>query len=303
MGAWGTGLYSGDFAMDLRGTIRAVARLPFSADRLVDVLCDAEPGAARSSVDYDHTVFWLVVADQFAKRGIDSPRARETALSIIDEGRDRGAMAALGMPEPDLRRRDRMLAELRGSLVSAPPPKSRTTLKKPQPYLFEIGDGYAFPTSGGGSINPYFASLEQTPSWRHDGWAVMVIIARGRAFDFLAWYQFLTIDCAAPEKPTAIPMDDSQLWVLRQPGTVTPLHIKRLQLERLGSVSVDSDKLQRTFPYMRPGIVQAVIDLSICDGMKVGPKIPARFIAPPGETAGPRTRYPTILGLGTILAG
>jgi len=169
--------------------------------------------------------------------------------------------------------------------------------------LFEIGDGYAFPTSGGGSINPYFASLEQTPSWRHDGWAVMVIIARGRAFDFLAWYQFLTIDCAAPEKPTAIPMDDSQLWVLRQPGTVTPLHIKRLQLERLGSVSVDSDKLQKTFPYMRPGIVQAVIDLSICDGMKVGPKIPARFIAPPGETAGPRTRFPTILGLGTILAG
>ena len=35
MGRWGTGLYSGDFAMDLRSTIRAVARLPFSADRLV----------------------------------------------------------------------------------------------------------------------------------------------------------------------------------------------------------------------------------------------------------------------------
>jgi hypothetical protein len=148
MGAWGTGLYSGDFAMDLRGTIRAVARLPFSADRLVDVLCDAEPGAARSSVDSDHTVFWLVVADQFAKRGIDSPRVRETALSIIDEGRDRAAVAALGMREPDLRRRDRMLAELRTRLVSAPPPKPRTTLKNPQPYLFEIGDGYAFPTSG-----------------------------------------------------------------------------------------------------------------------------------------------------------
>src|SRR5438045_3614083 len=105
MGAWGTGLYSGDFAMDLRGTIRAVARLPFSADRLVDVLCDAEPGAARSSVDSDHTVFWLVVADQFAKRGIDSPRVRETALSIIDEGRDRAAVAARGIGEPDLPRR------------------------------------------------------------------------------------------------------------------------------------------------------------------------------------------------------
>ena len=131
----------------------------------------------------------------------------------------------------------------------------------------------------------------------------MVFVARGRAFDFLAWYQFLTIGAAVSKKPAAIPMDDAQLWILRQPGTATPLHIKRLQMERLGSVSVDSDKLQKSFPYMRPGIVQAVIDLSICDGMKVGPKIPARFIAPPGQTAGPRTRYPTILGLGTILAG
>ena len=84
MGAWGTGLYSGDFAMDLRGIIGAVARLPFAADHLVDVLCDTEPGAAKNLDDPDHTVFWLVTADQFWKRGIDCPRARESALSIID---------------------------------------------------------------------------------------------------------------------------------------------------------------------------------------------------------------------------
>ena len=302
MGAWGTGLYSGDFAMDLRSTIGAVTRLPFAAERLIDVLCDTEPGAAGKADDPDHTVFWLVLADQFCKRGIDSPRVRDAALAIIDEGRDRATMTALGMREPDLRRRDRMLAELRSRLVSVPSSKARTTLKKPQPYLFEIGDGYAFPTSGGDSINPYFASVQNTPSWRHDGWAVIVIIARGRAFDFLAWYRFLTIDTAVSEKPAAIPMDASQLWVLRQPGTVTPPHIKRLQLERLGSVAVDRDKLQKTFPHMRPGIVHAVNDISICGGMEVGHKIPARFLAPPGEPAGPRTAYPTILGLGTILA-
>ena len=33
MGAWGTGLYSGDFAMDLRSTIRAVARPGFARGR------------------------------------------------------------------------------------------------------------------------------------------------------------------------------------------------------------------------------------------------------------------------------
>src|SRR5436305_13665934 len=173
MGTWGTGLYSGDFAMDLRSTIGAVVRLPFSPDRLVDVLCDAEPGPARSADDPDHTVFWLVVADQFAKRGIDSFRVRETALSIIDEGSDRAMMAVLGMSQPGLRARDKVLAEIRGRLLSAPPLKDRSTLKKPQPYLVEIGDAYAYPASGGANINPYFSSVEKIPNWRPDGWGVL----------------------------------------------------------------------------------------------------------------------------------
>jgi hypothetical protein len=46
MGAWGTGLYSGDFAMDLRGTIAAISRLPFDGDRLAEILCESEPGPA-----------------------------------------------------------------------------------------------------------------------------------------------------------------------------------------------------------------------------------------------------------------
>jgi hypothetical protein len=47
MDVWGEGLYSGDFAMDLRGTIRAVARLPFYGERLLKILCETEPGAAN----------------------------------------------------------------------------------------------------------------------------------------------------------------------------------------------------------------------------------------------------------------
>ena len=38
----GSGLYSDDFAMDLRGTISAVARLPFDGDKLVDVTWDGK---------------------------------------------------------------------------------------------------------------------------------------------------------------------------------------------------------------------------------------------------------------------
>ena len=303
MGAWGAGLYSGDFAIDLRTTIRAVTRLPFSPDRLVEVLCDTESGAARSADDPDHTVFWLVVADQFWKRGIYCPRLRDTAVSIIDDGCDRAMMAALGMSAADLRRRDTMLAELRARLASAPPSKPRPILKQPQPYLMEIGDCYAYPTSGGAPINPYFPSLEKMRDWQHDGWAVMVVIARGRVFDFLSWYRGMTISTAVPEKLGTVPMGASQMWVLRPPGTVTPLHLKRMRLEKLGSLAIDPKKLNTTFPGMKPGTSCAINDISIANGMDVGPKLPARAMPPPGAPRQQQTAYPTMLGLGTILAG
>ena|SRR2546428_3727841 len=84
MGVWGTGLYSGDFAMDLRATIGAVARLPFDRDRLVEILCETEPAAANNPNDEEHTTFWLIVAAQFAKRRIVCDRVRDTAFRIID---------------------------------------------------------------------------------------------------------------------------------------------------------------------------------------------------------------------------
>ena len=51
MGVWGTGLYAGDFAADLRSTVGAVVRLPFDPDRLVSLLCDAESSIANDPED------------------------------------------------------------------------------------------------------------------------------------------------------------------------------------------------------------------------------------------------------------
>jgi len=66
VGTWGAELYSADFAIDLRSTIGAVARLPFDTGRLVDIIIEAEPEAARNVDNEDHTIFWLVLADRFA---------------------------------------------------------------------------------------------------------------------------------------------------------------------------------------------------------------------------------------------
>src|SRR3954465_12196189 len=105
MGVWGPGLYSGDFAMDLRSATRALARLPFDGDTLAELACSTEPSAAENPEDEDHTTFWLVLADQFAKSGVASERVREKALGIIDQGSDLAMISKLGMDAVGLRKR------------------------------------------------------------------------------------------------------------------------------------------------------------------------------------------------------
>jgi len=185
MGVWGAGLYSGDFAQDLRSTIRAISRLPYDGDKLIEIVCQTEPAAANSPDDEDHSIFWLVAADQFVKRGIASDRARETALKIIEEGSDIAKLEKLGMDPAGLRKRRRVLEELRAKIAAPPSPKPRPVLKQPQAYLMEVGDVLVYPACEGKSINPYFASKERDRSWKgQDGWSAVVIVNRGRAFEF-----------------------------------------------------------------------------------------------------------------------
>ncbi len=101
MGAWGIGLYSSDFAQDLGGAVKAVARLPFPPEALLRYLATTEPGSADNPKDEDHTVFWLTVADQFARRGIDCPAAQERAMAIIADGADLAMMAWTRNPSPN----------------------------------------------------------------------------------------------------------------------------------------------------------------------------------------------------------
>jgi hypothetical protein len=249
MEAWGTALYAGDFVADLRGAVAAVTRLPFDGERLVKFLCETEPGAAREPTDPDHTIFWLVVADQFAKRGIACATARDAALTIIDEGRDLATMTSLGMDGAGLRARGAMLAELRGRLVApVPSTKPRNVLKKPQPCLLQTGEVVVYPTARGHSINPYFPSKEAiTGGWRQDDWGAAVIVECGRAFEFLAWYRPLKAPEATAAKPDLATMRARPNWILERPGTISRLHLRRMEIEQVGALPVDMARLDRLF--------------------------------------------------------
>jgi hypothetical protein len=310
MGVWGAGLYSGDFAMDLRSSIGAVVRLPFDEDRLVDILCEAEPEAANRPEDSDHSVFWLVVADQFAKRGIMTPRLRKKALAIIDMSSDPSTRQSLGASAADLKKRRKMLDELRDRIMAeSPSKKTRPVLKNPQPLLMEIGDVFAYPTAAGRCINPYIAPEKRHKykwaAWNPDGWAACVIVDRGRAFDFLSWYRPLTISTTTPAKPDLEALRGKLLWKLEHPGTCSAVHFKRLEFEKLGRLALDRGKVRIAFPGLKPGMSAAINDISIGNRLYVDPAVSVDMIPRPGE---PRSRqptrftYPTILGIGQILA-
>src|SRR5579871_4767701 len=290
MGVWSTGLYAGDFALDLRSTVGAVAKLPFESDRLVEILCESEPGAANRADDPDHATFWLVVADQFAKRGIENKRVKEMALELIDGGKDIAMLEKLGMQPADLRKRKAVLNEVRDRILNpVVRAKPRETMKQPQPLLMTTGDVMVYPTFGGRCRNPYFVDQSKdqmgtaTPSWRADSWAAMVIVDCGRAFDFLAWYRPLTVANSMAEKPDMAALSEPMIWKLGRPGTVSASHFKRMGFEKIGAVELDKEKLKTWFGEFKPGTSAAVSDISIANQASVGPYSRADRIAEPGN--------------------
>jgi hypothetical protein len=174
----------------------------------------------------------------------------------------------------------------------------------------DTGDVLVYPTFGGRCINPYFASREldrlgtSQPSWKQDSWSAMVIVDRGRAFDFLSWYRPLTIAMATLQKPTLEELRGEVLWRLARAGTCSPLHFKRMEFEKIGVLPIDNDKLRRAFPDMRPGTRQAVEDISIANGANVGPYVSAALMPRPAAPLNVSRGRPhsTILRIEQILA-
>jgi hypothetical protein len=271
MGVWGAGLYSGDFAMDLRAAVAAVARLPLSDAELVEALRSTETAAADNPADPDHSIFWLVLADQLARRGVYPPAVKARALEIIDEGLEIERLRSLGAGPADLRKRQAKLEEIRTALVEAAP-KARTVMSKPQPLSMGAGDVVAYPTSSGNPINPYFKSKDLIRYWKHDGWGVFAVVECGHVFDYLAWVRIMTLDGARTAAPDMAALWAEPRWRLQRAGTCSPLHFKRMECEIVGRVAVDATALERLFPDRPSPRTAAIIDKSIANRMHVTPR-------------------------------
>lgn len=257
MGAWGPGLYSDDYAADLRTTVSTVCRLPLSGDQIVAMLEGIEPSSLEPD-DEDHTTFWLVVADQLHRRGIASPAA-ERALAIIDNGSNIAILAELEMSEADLRKREGALRTLRAKLVEPLSVGPRRVLKSPQPLLVSPGEVFAFPVDARGNVrNPYYP--DDAEALDAAGWGCVVVVAAEHALGYLAWYAVvrdLTIERKRPTlERAAVRLRGARTGM----GTLSKVHMRRMGWEYLGTM--EPPKVGRPDPGDIVEVVASDISLS-----------------------------------------
>ncbi len=260
MGAWGVGLYSSDLTNDLKGTFRELVRVPMSDDELVEALLDAYP-AGRDNDDEDYTDFWLALADLFHAYGFENARVRKTAREIIATDADLDMKRALEQSASDLRKRERLLADLAEKWSRPhPKPRARRLMKAPEPLLFEPGDCVVFPTHKGNAAPAFKTAKDIDAEFEPDGWGAFVVLATARRYGYFATYLVARLHVRAKNKPTLEDCAGSVIsafhmglpYVPRDPmvkvTATTRAEVKKLRLEKMGRFELDDGALRQAFP-------------------------------------------------------
>jgi hypothetical protein len=245
MGTWGGGLYDDDSAADLKSAVSVLSKLPGAdGSRLLELLLqDRTPGP-----DEEGGLFWLVVADQFEKKGIAEPELRQRALSVIDDGshlvdaQERGADAGF------LKERRKALEELAARLRSPRPERAAAKAGKPPVQPFEAGEIYTFPTMKQCARHPYWVERLSGPWIADGGFGALVVLAAGRAWDWFPWVALASLT-GPGDRPMTLdealagkllhqdPPDGASLYCPK------PAHLKLMGLQLLGRVALDAAKV------------------------------------------------------------
>ncbi|SMC20386.1 hypothetical protein SAMN02745857_00932 [Andreprevotia lacus DSM 23236] len=242
MGTWGANLYDSDAALDLKNCIAQLSRFPFDGERILALVL-AQFGAF-SLADEDGAAMWLVLADQFEKRGLFSQQVLDFALQSINE-----KLIENAWPQLTARQAAKQRAELDTLLarLQSPRPlrKQPSNAKPPTPVLLQ-GEVYAFPTYGGQVPNAW---VKENPlcSPASDGWGALLVVAHGRAYDWLPWCALASITVAPDRRPTLDDVRHANLLLHLQTEGATicipkAVHAARLRLEKIGILQLDQTR-------------------------------------------------------------
>lgn len=140
MGAWGTGLYQDDVAEDIKTDYINFLKEGKTNQETYDKLI-ADNQMIINDFE-DGPVFWFALADTQWKLGRLMPYVKEQALKHLDEGTDLLKWEEWG--KPFLKRRIKVLDDLKNRLMSAMPAEKKVPLFKYYKCNWNIGDAYAY---------------------------------------------------------------------------------------------------------------------------------------------------------------
>lgn len=189
----------------------------------------------------DGSLFWLVVADQFERKGIACAEAISVALRIIDSGAENDRCNADGADQKFIAARKKVLLELAARLRHPRPTKPPKKMGKPPALVLATGQIYAFPMMSGRAWHPY--RLESEGVFQPDGWGALVVLSTGRVFDWLPWVAIASLTGNPDVKPTFRDAVQGRLiphFQTQGAGRYVPkaVHAKGLGLELLGTVDI-----------------------------------------------------------------
>jgi hypothetical protein len=257
MGSWGIGLYQDDDALDLKGMIALLARLPASGDRLLKIILENRKNGVSLRDDGGPT-FWLVLADQFERRGIACEKAFQQALKAIDTGADLRDLENRDSTPRDLEKRAAILKELRARLRSPRPVRTRPKGTRPPAFCVEVGEVYRFPTMqifvndlpAYEAFNVWFPTWERA-GFKPDAWGAMLIYAKQRVFDWFPLCAASSLTVNPRRAPTLDDARNARFISAIQAGSYIvprPTHLKKMRAELLGRLALDPAKTRKLTP-------------------------------------------------------
>jgi len=188
---------------------------------------------------------------------------REAGLELAASGRDLECKRRLGMSDRDLKRRAAVLDALAAKWRSAnPKPRGRRMLGAPQPFLFEPGDCFVYPTSEGRVRNPYVSPAKEdwfykTYPWERDGWAAAIVLHTVHRFETFARYLVAILRHDGESEPAidlfpALSILHSNTFMttpMRRVHLVstTRVHLKRIGVTVVGNLQVNRKLVESTF--------------------------------------------------------
>jgi hypothetical protein len=198
------------------------------------------------------------------------------------------------------------LGELRARIVAQPTvSRPRKTMQLPEPYVFDVGGVYTYPTLGGDTINPFFSAKQFDRSkWCPDGFGLMLVVGRGRALDYLPWYQAATSLAISTSIPDRASLVSGVRWGVPIYGAASPSQFrKKMEIEELGIFPISQARIGTLFPHLAPGTIYAVRDISLCNSMEIKDRIPAghHWHRPDGKLE--RIVYPARPTLAELMEG